>query len=693
MSLLMHLPAAGPAASASGGARRRGHIMIIVACLVATPALAGQWPLLSRQHPLLPGEAELRAAVANYEKGRSREQLCADATLAEARLQLEKLDILRHRYYPSPLLAQVQAEVLKKAAECVRRLGQPTPGVRTGFHERAYISDIDLSPQPYLVYVPTAYDGRKPFPLILFLHGYDGTIDKCNWLETMYSPDLERLAEELGFLVALPYGRSNTEFMGIGEADVLHVLQLMQQHYKVDESRVILSGASMGGSGAYTIACHYPHLFAGVFTITGRIDYYLWMGVPRMRLPRFKQAQIDMDYARDLLGNLLHIPVHIFHGRLDPLLSVEQSRLMARLLQERGQAVRYVEFANGDHYVWSDSFTHPSLKEWLKTCRRPEAPRRIFFRTYSIKYDRAYWLRLSRLHQWGQPAVLEASISDDGVLQLTTENAEAIIHMPAVLARPYRAPLKVVHNGKPWPETVGLAGSGTYVANTERILPREPPLGWKSPAVCGPVRDAFCSRFVLVWGTAGSEAETRTEHARAREAAEEWTQWTQGTTVPKPDTEVTEEELQQANLFLFGSPATNHLVRKIADRLPIRIEPEAYVVGAQRIPRVTAATTTEGGPVAHRTQTASLLMIYPNPLNPKRYVVISDGERWGRHLEINHRYDLVPDFIIFSQEIDRDGTRYETNRALCAGYFGSDWQLDPRSTWFASEIANTTMPP
>ena len=69
---------------------------------------------------------------------------------------------------------------------------------------------------------------------------------------------------------------------------------------------------------------------------------------------------------------------------------------------------------------------------------------------------------------------------------------------------------------------------------------------------------------------------------------------------------------------------------------------------------------------------------HPNPLYPQRYVLIYAGEPWGEKASVNHKHDLLPDFIVFTT---RSFGRDDTNDALCAGVFGMNWELNPATTW------------
>jgi poly(3-hydroxybutyrate) depolymerase len=615
---------------------------------------------------------DLEKKVAVQIAGVSWDTRCRDYRLALVRLRLEKAGILLTRYAPQweGAFDDAIAKELDDAELLMRAGGTPLSGHEApGRHELAYLSPIDMTAEPIIVYVPTIYDGRTALPLLVFMHGYDYQIDKVNWNETMYSPAMQDLAEKNGFLVAMPYGRSNTEFMGVGEVEVLNTINHMKQLYKVDSQRVFLSGASMGGSGAYTIACHYPHLFAAVFAITGRVDYYLWLGLKADQLPPYKRIQTDTDYARYMLENLLHVPVFICHGANDPLLNVGQSRLMKRLLQELGQSVKYVEFEGGDHYIWSDSFGNPELAPWLKERIAPIYPKTVKYSTLNLKFNRAYWVEIDDFAEWGKEARVEASVNDPSHIVVAATNIAALTLRPGTLVEAGK-PVTISVNGADRVVTPGADGA------FHLALADLPPTGAlrKSSHLCGPVRDAFNSRFLIVAGTAGTPEETDIEVKRAQEAAREWNAFTQGRASLTSDARVADADIRDCNLILHGSPFTNSLVAKIAEQLPIKIERDSYVVGDRRVPR----------------GESSLLMVYPNPLNPQRYVLIADGPRWGKGLGINHKFDLVPDFIVFAQDVEVDPQIPRlfqdvaaTNRSICAGYFDVQWRLSPQLTWWS----------
>jgi len=66
-----------------------------------------------------------------------------------------------------------------------------------------------------------------------------------------------------------------------------------------------------------------------------------------------------------------------------------------------------------------------------------------------------------------------------------------------------------------------------------------------------------------------------------------------------------------------------------------------------------------------------LKMIYPNPLNPERYVVINAGVTW-KGVEFVHRLGRqLPDYVVFKAESVRKGLK----DYIAAGFFDRNWQL------------------
>jgi len=136
------------------------------------------------------------------------------------------------------------------------------------------------------------------------------------------------------------------------------------------------------------------------------------------------------------------------------------------------------------------------------------------------------------------------------------------------------------------------------------------------------------------------------------------------------DTSITEDDIARSNLILFGTADSNSIIAAINDLLPIRIRRDRIAAGAN----------------VYEGDNYGLYMIFPNPLNPQRYVVISHGTFPGwaatdvRWLEI-----LWPDYVVFDMNVvprqaggDPYGgqTVYHPDAWVEAGFFDQYWRLD-----------------
>ena len=577
-------------------------------------------------------------------------------------LKLEQARLAYETYWPGAYRDGRVGTYLDEAEHMVQAiLGGANPVLQTrGRIERAYLASNDGSTQPYLLYVPESYDGLKDYGLLVYLHGYSPNLNKENWVRYMYADVLDQYAEQTDSILLMPFARSNTDFQGVGEDDVMLMINRVMRDYRIAPDRVVLSGYSMGGMGAWTIGGHYPDRFAGLMAMSGRGDFYLWKGLKREGLPGFKRKLAEQEFGANLLPNYLHLPLFLVHGNQDWGIPVEQSRRMHDLLKALGMDVRYVELEGEDHFFfYQQTQCLPDLLEWLRARKRVSSPRRIAFRTYSLKYNCAYWVEILGIDDWGRAAEVTCDLSEDGgALAVNSDNVTGLrLALPRELVKD-PAVLRITWNGRPAPassDKAGLLMLGNRGPGEGAVV--------KTPAPCGPIREAFAGPFVMAYGgKAGGLT-----HERALRAAADWEEFAKGVPRLIPASEVTDELMAGCNLILFGSPEDNPLIGKLMPHLPVKIEGGFYQVGTRR----------------YDAGRFGLWVIHPNPLAPGRYVAINSGPAWGRELAENHKYDFIPDFIVYADEKSEDGT--ECNKYVCAGFFDQRWQLSKKSTWYSEQ--------
>lgn len=559
---------------------------------------------------------------------------------ARAHLHLRKARYAVDRYRLSPLVAGIIRDEVSFLADALAILeGTAEPELRKGEFEDAYWCELDGSAQPFVGYVPSAYDVLKPHPLLVYLHGYSPFLDIINWSEL--SPELLDVAEQGQFLVVAPFGRGNTDFQGIGEQDVLRVIEEMRRRYRVDDDRILLVGYSMGGMGAWTIAAHYPHLFAGALIVSGRACYYTWHGVRREDLPCYKRAYIDMEFGRSLLPNLLNLPILCYHGANDTLVPVNEIRTMITDLQPLNPALVYRELEGRDHWIFDQALRQPETRRWLEKQRRTR-PETFTYVSWHPRYSQAHWLGLDGAFTPGTPRQVQVTVRDEHWLVSTTPPGAVRLYVD-------RLPPAVS------PDLV-RAESGTVlsIATENRTAQNYPSRG--------PLKEFFLAPFMFV--QAGDTAADALAELRFEYRSRDWERYAQAPPRQTVESRLTDSDRADFNLMFFGEPETSPMIREILKQSPLSVTTDSYVVGGDLFAR----------------EDKGLLMVYRSPWQPGRLVAVQVGEPWGQNLSVNHRYDYVPDFIVYSSKPDADGS----NRALAAGFFDHDWGIHAASLYRAA---------
>src|SRR5262245_48452993 len=110
--------------------------------------------------------------------------------------------------------------------------------------------------------------------------------------------------------------------------------------------------------------------------------------------------------------------------------------------------------------------------------------------------------------------------------------------------------------------------------------------------------------------------------------------------------------LRRTIWFCGGDPASNGLLKKIATRLPIgwntrRIALDGIGSASESF-RFSAANGKEvpSGNPQYISDQHALILIYPNPLNPKRYVVLNSGFTFRGFGSNADQTPKLPDYAI-----------------------------------------------
>ncbi|HID05640.1 MAG TPA: hypothetical protein EYP10_00680, partial [Armatimonadetes bacterium] len=170
-----------------------------------------------------------------------------------------------------------------------------------------------------------------------------------------------------------------------------------------------------------------------------------------------------------------------------------------------------------------------------------------------------------------------------------------------------------------------------------------------------------------------------------RKLAEHWRRWAKGNAIVKRDVDITSQDIRTANLILVGNVHNNCIIQRINGFLPIRFavnEPAVVMSNGVRV---------AGDDVG-------IKMLYPNPLNPNRLIVIMGGTTWKGTVDVMRRFGNWFDWGLldhrnwFDFGIFDSRTR-DPETFIAVGFFDQDWQLSDELTFYGDLQRRKTAPP
>lgn len=211
----------------------------------------------------------------------------------------------------------------------------------TGFVNKSF-ANADGSTSPYVVFVPHGYDGKKEYPVILFLHGAGETKGGSQQPAAVgIGPAIKKQEKTFPFITVIPQSEKRTWQANSPDGKrALAILGEVTKAYKTDPKRVYLTGLSMGGYGTWSIAAAHPEKWAAIAPICGG-------GNPK-----------DAEKIKDL-------PTWVFHGDKDTAVAVEKSRDMVAALKAAGGKPKYTEYPGVGHNSWDAAYADKEFFPWL----------------------------------------------------------------------------------------------------------------------------------------------------------------------------------------------------------------------------------------------------------------------------------------------------------------------------------------
>lgn len=222
---------------------------------------------------------------------------------------------------------------------------------------------------PYRYYFPDNYDDSvKSYPFYIYLHGNgsrgnDNVTHIASSSASIYSEVLNseyecimiapqcaksphawvaNSAGSAGFVEELEAGvYGNGEYLNAA----IELFDYFINTYRIDTTRIYLTGASNGGAASWSLAARYPYVFAATVPLAGCNAY---------------------DGTEPIAPLYVHQNIWTFHGDMDPTVSVDATRaLVSAIKAVGGEKIIYTEIAGGTHNIWTKAAQTEGLIDWM----------------------------------------------------------------------------------------------------------------------------------------------------------------------------------------------------------------------------------------------------------------------------------------------------------------------------------------
>jgi hypothetical protein len=597
-------------------------------------------------------------------------------------------------------------KMLDRGIERAKQLqnGQSPWASQKGKITLGFYSPLDGSVQPLLLTVPAGYDG-KPTRLDIVLHGRAQRLLESNWI--CYDPSpataqtFERLSQHTAGSCLQPtpnppangvwnagqfqlevFARGNNANHWAGEVDVFEATAAVQRRFKIDDSKLVLRGFSLGGAGAWHLALHHPDRWvaAEIGAGTWPRRYLMMDQFPAHQRPTLRIWENMTEWAL----NAFNIPIAGHDGDNDPQVAsiprppegeptrgqLESSiRIREQLAKEgypyEGEPMSYVAKGTPSIFLISENTGHGTspkvrqrldafLKEW--TDRGLQSPDHIRFLTYTTRYNKSFWVTIDGMGQHYERADVDATRLAGGTsYQIKTNNVSRLVLRETDKATDVQIDGQTLRVKPARELAFERTGSAWKSAPLKRVGLH------KTHALQGPIDDAFLDPFLLVrpTGTPWNQAAHELALKRLARFDETYAHFYRAHPRVKNDTDVTEADFAKYNVVLFGDPGSNRWMGKLVGRLPLKWSRESVAVGDKSFP------ASNHLPV----------LVYPSPMAPSKYVVFNSGLTIAENsYTSDYSMPTLGDIAVLQAQ---PGPELFT--VPFAGFFDESWQLKRRT--------------
>jgi hypothetical protein len=430
---------------------------------------------------------------------------------------------------------------------------------------------------------------------------------------------------------------------------------------------MVVRGFSMGGASTWHLAVHYPDVWVAASPGAGFAEtpiYTKALAAGKPERPAWEQALWHWYNATDYAANLRNLPLIAYSGEIDP--QKQSADLMEQAMAAEGLKLERIIGPNTAHKYHPDSKAALAKRlDELVAKGKTSWPAEDHFTTYTLRYSSSGRIKIMEQEKPWERTDVHLKFETPESVTVTTRNVGVFMIQLEKMEG-----MRMSIDGQPVPLAADLDPSyywlvkegGRWVAKDKTFTGKR----WreqvrKMPGLSGPIDDAFMEPFLFVRPTGKplNAVVGRWVEAELAHAIKMWRDIFRGNVIVKDDTAVTEEDMANRNVVLWGDPSSNALLARMLTKLPLTWDAKALTF------RGTTYDAAHHAPV----------LVFPNPLSTQqRYVVLNSGidfreEAYGTNaLQV----PKLPDYAIVDLR-EPAGPRWP-GKIVTAGFFDSAWK-------------------
>lgn len=580
-------------------------------------------------------------------------------------------DALKYQEFFNPNEIKVAFDLLAEGQQRAKDLaaGNAPWTKAKGLVVRGYISKIDGSIQPYGLVVPESYnaDGGPRHRLDIWFHGRGETLTELSFVQGRRTQVGTFAPADT--IVLHPYGRYSNAFKFAGEVDVFEALDSTKSRYRIDDNRISVRGFSMGGAACWQFAVHDADRWFAANPGAGfsETPQFLKVFQKEELKPTWWEPLLWRMYNCDEWATNLHqCPTVAYSGEEDT--QKQAADVMEAALKGVDIDLVHIIGPKTKHAYHPESRIEVDRRlDLLAIDGRHRSPAVVHFVTHTLKYNRMHWVTVDGIGEHWHPATVVAAHTDAFGLTVTTHNTTDL----TLSFNSGLSPFEMGHAVDVTIDGQKVTGPRTKSDHSWSLSLRLHGKTWKEGRrpddvlrkrhnLQGPIDDAFMDSFVFVKPTGKSKHEAVGSWAEGEldRATEHWRRHFRGEARVKLDTEVTDADIGSSNLILWGDAASNKVLARVIDKLPIRWTDAAIQAGDDKF----------------ASDQHALIAIYPNPLNLQRYIVLNSSFTFRDFAYLNNarQVPMLPDWAVV--DLRTPPNAVWPGKVTKAGFFGEQWQ-------------------